>query len=276
MGNVQSLEQVLLWRIPVLQNLEMRRSHYVTYAFAPHMHEGYAIGVIEHGANVFDCRGTPHIARTGRLIVYNPYEVHTGRAENSSGWTYRMVYPQLPLIERIMALFSERPARPPFFPQSVIHDDDLAQRFVAFHQAIAGASSPLAAESQFLALFSLLLTRHAHVQLTYPPIRAEHRVVRRVQEYLMAHYTEHITLDHLAHLAQFSPVHLLRVFRSATGLPPHAYIVQLRIAHAKTLLQQGCPIAHVALEVGFVDQSHFGKHFRRLVGLTPGQFAQRC
>jgi AraC-like DNA-binding protein len=74
---------------------------------------------------------------------------------------------------------------------------------------------------------------------------------------------------------QLSPFHLLRVFRAAVGLPPHAYQIQLRVARAKELLRAGMPIAAVAVEVGFVDQSHLTRHFKRLVGVPPGRYRVR-
>ncbi|MDQ3461350.1 MAG: helix-turn-helix transcriptional regulator [Deinococcota bacterium] len=75
-------------------------------------------------------------------------------------------------------------------------------------------------------------------------------------------------------VAGLSPYHLLRVFRLELGLSPHSYQIQRRIGIAKTLLAQGERIAQVAACTGFTDQSHLGRHFKRLVGVTPGQFAQ--
>ncbi|NJL38895.1 MAG: helix-turn-helix transcriptional regulator [Leptolyngbyaceae cyanobacterium SM1_4_3] len=58
------------------------------------------------------------------------------------------------------------------------------------------------------------------------------------------------------------------------GRPPHAYLEQIRINHAKALLLKGCPISQIAMETGYVDQSHFANRFKCFVGVTPRQFAQ--
>jgi AraC-like DNA-binding protein len=71
-----------------------------------------------------------------------------------------------------------------------------------------------------------------------------------------------------------SPFHLNRVFSKEFGLPPHAFLTQVRVARAKALLKQGTSITQTALEVGFSDQSHFTRHFRRLVSVTPGHYLQ--
>ena len=63
-----------------------------------------------------------------------------------------------------------------------------------------------------------------------------------------------------------------RVFHDEVGLPPHAYLTQVRVNRARRLLSQGWPITEVAFEVGFVDQSHLNKRFKRITGMTPGQY----
>ena len=78
----------------------------------------------------------------------------------------------------------------------------------------------------------------------------------------------------LAQLTQLNPLKLLLSFRQVTGLPPHAYLVQIRVQQAKQQLAAGRAIATVALETGFSDQSHLNRHFKRLVGVTPGQYVR--
>jgi len=68
--------------------------------------------------------------------------------------------------------------------------------------------------------------------------------------------------------------HLCRAFRDEIGLPPHAYLVHLRIARALDLLRARLPASRVAAEVGIYDQSQLNRHFKRIVGLTPGQYAR--
>jgi AraC-like DNA-binding protein len=57
-------------------------------------------------------------------------------------------------------------------------------------------------------------------------------------------------------------------------MPPHAYQTQVRILQAKRLFRKGWSIEQVAIETGFVSQSHFGSHFKQLIGLTPRQYCQ--
>jgi AraC-like DNA-binding protein len=76
----------------------------------------------------------------------------------------------------------------------------------------------------------------------------------------------------LAKALDWTPAHLSREFRKHVGMPPYAYLLQLRVAIGRRELADGATIAAAALAAGFADQSHFTREFRRRVGTTPGAF----
>jgi transcriptional regulator of acetoin/glycerol metabolism/AraC-like DNA-binding protein len=95
-------------------------------------------------------------------------------------------------------------------------------------------------------------------------------VTRRVREYIDAHLDENLGLELLAGLAGLSVHHFARAFRQSAGVPPHGYILKRRIECAREMLKQtNQPLSEIALAVGFSDHSHFARHFRRQVGVTP-------
>jgi AraC family transcriptional regulator len=98
--------------------------------------------------------------------------------------------------------------------------------------------------------------------------------LRAVLEYIHEHLDGALSLDHLAAVARVSPYHFARLFKNSTGLPPHQFVIAQRVERAKELLRERdpLPLAEVATEVGFSDQSHFTRHFKRLVGVTPRRF----
>jgi AraC family transcriptional regulator len=97
--------------------------------------------------------------------------------------------------------------------------------------------------------------------------------LRAVLEYIDEHPDAGPTLEQVAAVARLSPYHFARQFKKATGLPPHQYVILRRVERAKKLLQGGAlSLAEVALHAGFSDQSQFSHHFKRMVGVTPGQF----
>lgn len=266
-------EHTRLWRLPNLPNLELLRATYITQTFARHSHEGFAVGIIERGALGFFYRGENVIAPAGAINLANPDEAHTGHAAAETGWTYRMFYLDSSLLMSVASQIAGRSQNLPSFKKGVIHDAILSNLIRSLHLDMERDPTPmLHRESGLLQMLTQLILRHGEDRPPLRPTGHEHRSVRLVQDYLEAHYDEDVSLETLATMANLSPFHLLRVFGKEVGLPPHAYLTQLRIRRAKGLLSKGREIASVAYETGFVDQSHFTRQFKRLMGITPGQY----
>jgi AraC-like DNA-binding protein len=100
------------------------------------------------------------------------------------------------------------------------------------------------------------------------------RAVRRARAFLHEAVAEKITLDDMAERAALDKFHLVRAFRSEVGLPPYEYLTYLRISRARELLRRGVHVAEAAQAVGFCDESQLHRHFRRIVGVTPGVYAR--
>jgi len=139
-----------------------------------------------------------------------------------------------------------------------------------------GAGGPLAAESLANVLAVHLIR---HVLAPRRPGRGRDGALprgrlRAVVEYIEAHLDAGLTLAQMAAAAHLSAYHFARQFKAATGLPPHQFVITRRVERAKELLQAGTDLvlAEVAAHAGFSDQSQFTHHFKRLVGVTPGQF----
>jgi len=97
--------------------------------------------------------------------------------------------------------------------------------------------------------------------------------LRRVRDYIEAHLDDQLSLTDLAGVACLSPYHFSRSFKQAVGVGPQRYVIQRRLEHAKTLLRRTHqPLASIAQEAGFADQSHLNSIFRREMGVTPGRF----
>jgi AraC-like DNA-binding protein len=143
-------------------------------------------------------------------------------------------------------------------------------------KVLEGPSLSLEKESLLLSSLSQMVVRHARVSdNTARYSRGEEQAVATARDYLEASFTKNVTLSTLARVAGISEFHLLRLFRDSMGLPPHAYLIQRRIDHARKLLARQVPIVEVALETGFSDQSHFTRHFKRILGITPGEYRRK-
>jgi AraC-like DNA-binding protein len=100
------------------------------------------------------------------------------------------------------------------------------------------------------------------------------RAIERAKHYLHDNFNQTVSLDQLVALTTLSRFHLVRAFARHTGIPPHAYQLKLRIERGCVLLRAGVTAAEVASQVGFADQSHFTRHFKRIWHLTPTQYAR--
>ena len=97
--------------------------------------------------------------------------------------------------------------------------------------------------------------------------------LQQIIDYIDAYLDHDLSLRELGNSVQMSPHYFSQLFKESTGITPHQYVIRCRIERAKNLLREGkLSIAEIAKEVGFVDQSHLHRHFKRLVGVTPKVF----
>lgn len=265
-------DQVNFWRVQNLNDLELMHATFIGQSFSRHVHENFAIGVVETGTGAFTYRGTTQVAPTGSIFVINPGAAHTGGGFKDLCCTYRVMYPDALLLQRISSAIADKRRDIPFFSSAIIQDVQLRGLLHYLHSSLEDESTTIEQESQLLWTFSQLISRYADGVRTVKDAGHEHQAVKRVREYLEAHYDENVSLTQLSDLTGLSAFYLTRVFCRETGLPPHTYLIQLRISRAKSLISQGYPIVRVALETGFTHQSHLNKHFKRFVGMTPGQY----
>lgn len=268
-------EKAELWCVPHLRDLRLLRANFVTYGFKRHMHDYFVIGMVETGLQKFSYGRELYVTPPTGLIVINPGEMHTGEAAIPNGFRYRAFYPDAELMGQIASEIKGRTHDIPFFTKPVIQDEALFEQIRGLHVTLEGATTILEHESRYLWALAQLILRHADSRLSARPVGQEKQEIRRIREYIEGHYAEEIKLADLADLAHWSPFYLLRAFRAGVGLPPHAYLENVRVREAQRLLGTGQAIAQVAYETGFSSQSHFTTTFKNLIGVTPGQYAKQ-
>ncbi|WP_430391005.1 AraC family ligand binding domain-containing protein [Dyella sp. 20L07] len=243
--------------------VELYRAHIVRHAFEPHTHDGFGLGAIESGVERFRYRGADHLAPPDSVVMMNPDELHTGRAETAGGWFYRMVYIEPSAVAEITG-------EPGWWFGNVVREDlPSARRVTALLDALWQAREPLAFDSL---LFQLLgqFRHHARIPRAAPDERAAR--FAPVVDYLHAHLSHRLTLDELAAVAGLSPFHFLRQFQSQHHATPQQMLMAFRLAEAKRQLSRGEAPAQVAAAVGLTDQAHLTRAFSRRYGVTPARY----
>ncbi|WP_343530047.1 AraC family transcriptional regulator [Yokenella regensburgei] len=245
--------------------VELYHAHISRYAFEPHTHEAFGIGAIEMGAERFRYRGTQHVAPVNSVVTMNPDELHTGEAETSEGWRYRMVYLEPDLLEEVTGI------RHWWFSDVVRMDPLRSQQLCSLIYGLWNSNDALAQKGMLLDLIDTFrpLAEHA-------PQRPEaaHRF-DRVREYLHDNYMHAVTLDELAQVVSLSPYHFQRQFKAHFHVTPHQMLMAVRLWRAKIFLTHGMPAAEVAAATGLVDQSHLTRAFTHRYGITPVRYQKQ-
>jgi AraC-like DNA-binding protein len=267
-------ETVKFWSLPHLKNLELLHGTFIKHSFVKHIHEGFAVGVIEHGALEFTYRGEKLVAPQGFISLVIPGEAHDGHAASPAGWSYRMFYLEPQLLEQAALEISGCAKGLPFFSAGVLRDDYLARQIRQLHLLLEDPGiSLIEQESQLLMLLTEFIMRHAEERIVMRRTGKENQAVKQAREYIEDNFRRNISLQDLSGLCNLSPFHLIRVFGESVGVSPHIYLKQVRVKRAKELLTRGLTLAFVAQETGFADQSHFSRHFKQITGLTPGKYS---
>ena len=263
-------DRTSFWRVDRHSELECLSATFRTHVFPPHTHETYVIGTVEAGVNVYNISGVKVRAVPGQLCFVNPGEVHDAAPE--VGYRYRMIYPKASLLQTIVEMATGRRAAAPQFNGPVIQDEVLAGRFLRAHEALETGAEPLGVDEALTAVVLDMIDRHAGGLGAVGVAGREPLAVRRAKDYLAVHVDEQVEFESLARAAGLSPFHLIRVFRKATGMTPHNWLVDRRVHLACNLLRDGLSATHVAARCGFADQSHLTRVFKSRLGVTPGQF----
>ncbi|GAA4230624.1 AraC family transcriptional regulator [Actinomadura meridiana] len=258
------------YRHPAVPDVDLLRARFVTHRFTRHTHEGYVFGVIDAGVEEFEHAGGVHRAGPGSVVLVNPDVVHGGHAGTPEGWAYQVIYPPVDVVTGVAADLGARPGTPAF-PDPVVTDPAAARLLHALHRA-GEKGDALAASTLLKATVARLLARHARGFQPRDEPAGMPRAVREARDILHASLVEPPSLDELAAAVGARPFPLLRAFRDTVGLPPHAYLNQVRVREARALLDEGLRPAEAAVRTGFADQAHLTRHFKRTLGVPPGAY----
>jgi len=221
------------------------------------------------GGHEFLCTRRDAHTAYGYSLLINPGEVHAPGPIVPQGWVLRAFYFSNDFftgLSRSLGLGDVR------FSQLFVRNELLTQTLLSLHRRLEQSGTRLELESKMLSAFGEVVQHHTNVRLKNRNPKAEHHKVRRAKKFLIENHRRVITLKELTGVAEFSPYHLLRSFRSIVGLTPHDFLIQIRVERAKRLLRIGNTISDIAVDTGFVDQVHFTRRFKAIVGVTPGQY----
>jgi AraC-like DNA-binding protein len=246
-------------------DIELLSGSFTTRSFAPHFHDRYSLILVEQGAGDYSYKDHDYLVEGGRLLILNPYDVHTGRAIKGSQWKFRSMYLPIELMESHTKVEGKIDSLS--WKDRIVKQPQIVHRFAALHDRLLKEEEDISLESQFLDF----ITELRKVSFEALPSNAadKNTPLIAIQDYLHAHYAEQVQLTDLERVSGWTKFHLIHRFTKRYGLSPHKYLLNLRIAAAKRLLRKRISATEVAYQTGFFDQSHFIKTFKGMTGITP-------
>ncbi|MFJ2233886.1 helix-turn-helix domain-containing protein [Streptomyces sp. NPDC087859] len=248
-------------------SLDLLTARFDKHVYAPHAHDEFTVGVCVDGTEVIDYRGGHIRTGPGSIVVLAPGEVHTGGPGNATdGYAYRALYAETSLLTEGTL------GGVPHFREPLIDDPELASAILLTHTELGARPDPLETESRLPWLLTALARRHSTARPTTDTIPGADRLALLVRDRLADELLDPPSLAVLAAELGLSRYQLLRAFRTTMGLPPYAWLAQYRVHRARRLLESGLRPAEAASQVGFADQAHLTRWFRRVLGVTPAAY----
>ena len=267
-----SRERISFWRHDGSAGAEFLNGSYRELKFAPHAHDRDLFALITRGALEITDPKRSAIATTGQVILYNHDHVHWGRSAGRDGWSILSVYVPPDQLDQTTRELGN-PARGTIgFPSIVADDPQLAQRISTLCNPHDLVRDGLETDSLLLEILADVLSRHADRSCSQPSVGRESRGTRIARAFIDDNYASNLSLHDLSALCGIGRYWLIKAFKNAYGIPPYAYLTNVRVRHALRYLRDGMRPAEAAAACGFADQSHLSRMFKRSTGLTPGRF----
>ena len=249
-------------------NIEAWVSDWDQEAQCRHAHDFVQVSRVTAGAGTVCCLGEAREVFAGQIVVLPAGAAHGLTPSGIGRWQFDTLYlPEEHFPEGLWPATGT-------CHWEIRAETGLVSAFDALHASIQEQDSRMEQQCLLQELVALACSSNDICDAE----RAAGLPVRElssVRDLLLSDIGNDLSLPEVANSVGLSAGHLHRAFRRRFGLPPHAYLVQARVNRARRMLQAGASIVDAASTTGFADQAHLTRHFKRLVGLTPGRYVKR-
>jgi AraC-like DNA-binding protein len=265
-GSIASLTYLRTDSLPGVELLVARNNSRIWRLF----HERYCVCACSVAATTWNYRGKTNFTGDNGIGLMEPGEIHCVKSSLRPS-NFKAFF----IDREVVAEFAQEAglSGAPHFRVAQISAPAL---FAALERAASSMAAGEDSMDQQVSFVNFLAGVLGYAEKA--PRNAEgghaHAAIRRARDIIQARFNETVTLAELAAASHLSRFHLVRSFASGLGLPPHAYQIHVRIERARELLQKGMHSGQVASLVGFSDQSHFTRHFKTIMRVTPSQYAR--
>lgn len=259
------------WRSSALPFAESRSANDSAACYAPHSHATLSIGAVDGGHSVFRREGSQQRLNRGDVVLIPAGEVHSCNPKEDGRWSYQMLYLDPAWVDSVVGEMGALDAVVLNRLPEDVSPQRIHARLSCLNEKLFGVAED-ENKAEALVLFVGDLFGAGNARRFAAEAKPDVARLTRVKEMISARCTELLTLADLAREAQMSCYHFVRLFRRQVGMTPHAWQLDQRIVQARRLLDQDLPLADIALQLGFADQSHFQRAFKQRVAATPGEY----
>ena len=257
--------RIRAWRPRVPGVVEVLHAQMTSHVYPMHTHEAWTLLIVDDGMIRYDLDRHEHGALHQVVTLLPPQVPHNGRSATSAGFRKRVVYLDL---SQLPASLAGRAV-----DQPLLSDPVLRQRIDRLHRALRQPGEEFDAESR-LALVTDQLRRHLSRRDEPDAAPPGAGIAGQLRDLIDDRFREKVTLRDAARALHAHPAHLVRMFSREFGISPHRYMTGRRVDLARRLLLDGMAPSLAATAVGFCDQPHLNRHFRQLLGTSPGSYAR--
>ncbi|MGF1869077.1 AraC family transcriptional regulator [Photobacterium indicum] len=263
-------DTVFLIQCETLPFVEIRKASKSAACYQAHSHDEFSLGVIDRGsANYKNLNKRNRIEATNTVTI-NPGDIHCCNPD-ADDWSYRMLFIDTHWIGALQSemLNNYNIDYLPFSNRYEI-DPNLYREFNVLFDTLMNEPNPLLSESIFIQYLARYFGQN---KIAFPKTEKQASPdIKRVHEKLLDQLESNHTLSDLAKEAGLSRYHLIRQFNTIYGMPPHALQLDERIKKSKVLLKAGNTLTDASGQLGFADQAHFQRHFKKRTAITPKQY----
>lgn len=255
-------------RSPALDFVELRSANHSNNCYSSHSHDEFSFGVVDFGSAKYQNLSSQYTTYAGVTVTINPGDAHSCNPA-AGDWSYRMLFVNTQWVGELQREFLPQQSMDYVpFEQHLLSDTGNYQRFSQLYETLLVETDPLQAEGLLIEYCTQLFTGQT---MQTPTTQTN---LSLVQQMIMDQLGSALSLNDFCQLVNMSPYHLIRCFKQNYGQSPHAYQLDQRIKRARTLLKEGMSLSTIANLLGFADQSHFQRNFKKRTALTPRQYQQ--
>jgi AraC-like DNA-binding protein len=250
-------EKIIHFELKDMQGISVTHGYNISNAFPVHFHSTYNLGIIELGEREFSYRGIKTVLKQNDIFIVQPFEPHSCKSYDNSSHSYKIISFDLDTSC--------------YFPQLVIYHPDLLGKIREFHALAEYENS----SSGLMSLYDEIIRQLKTCSLEHNSAVLDEETssrIRLAKQFIERNCQLDISLKEMSDIACLSEFYFNRFFHKCYGLSPYAYYLVCKMKKSQKVLIKQKSVIETTYDIGFFDQSHFTRHFKKYVGVTPGKY----